>query len=114
MRNLSVVSQLKFIVQYYNLDVLFLSETLVHTNKIEEFHYLLGFDFCFSLDIVSRGGIALFWRKTLNCSIVYCSSNHISARIEEEIMVLGYSHAFMGIQKLVEEEIHGTLLELMN
>ena len=109
-----MVSKLKFIVQYYNLDALFLSETLVHTNKIEEFRYLLGFDFCFSLDRVGRGGITLFLHKTLNCSILNCSSNHISARIEEEIMVLGYSQASMGIQKLAEEEIHGTLLELMN
>lgn len=40
---------LKFIVRYYKLDVLFLSGFLVHINKIEEFCYLLDFDFALHL-----------------------------------------------------------------
>jgi hypothetical protein len=80
----SVVPKIKFLVRYYNPSILFLSETLIHTNKIEEFRYLLGFDYCFAPDRIGRGGgIALFWRKTINCNIVNYSSNHISARIEE-------------------------------
>lgn len=54
LEKLSVVSKLKFLVRYYKSDVLFLSETLVHINKIEEFHYLLGFDYCFAPEIISR------------------------------------------------------------
>jgi hypothetical protein len=82
--NLSAVPKLKFLVRYYNPDAIFLSETLVHINKIEEFRYMLGYDYCFAPDRVGRGGgIALFWRKTINCTIVNYSSNHINAKIEE-------------------------------
>jgi len=82
--NLSVVPKLKFLVRYYNPDALFLSETLVNINKIEEFRYMLGYDYCFAPDRVGRGGgVALFWRKTINCTIVIYSSNHINAKIEE-------------------------------
>lgn len=44
-----MVPILKFIVRYYKLDVLFLSGSLVHINKIEEFCYLLDFDFALHL-----------------------------------------------------------------
>lgn len=47
--NLSVVPILKFIVQHYKLDILFLSGPLVHINKMEEFCYLLDFDFALHL-----------------------------------------------------------------
>jgi hypothetical protein len=84
MGNLSVVPKLKFLVLYYNPDALFLSETLVHINKIEEFRYILGYDYCFARDRVGRGGdITLFWCKSCNCTIVNYSSNHINARIKD-------------------------------
>jgi hypothetical protein len=72
----------------------FLSETLVEVNKIEDFRYLLGYDSCFAPVRNSRGGgIALFWRSTVNCSIVNYSANHISAKIEE---VCGKTWIFTG------------------
>jgi hypothetical protein len=82
--NLRVIPKIKFLVRYYKPDILFLSETLVEVNKIEDFRYLLGYDSCFAPVRNSRGGgIALFWRSTVNCSIVNYSANHISAKIEE-------------------------------
>jgi len=83
--NLRVIPKIKFLIRYYKPGILFLSETILHVNKIEEFRYLLDYDSCFAPDRISRGGcIALFWRNTINCSIVSYSSNHIGAKIEEE------------------------------
>ena len=85
LENLHVIPKIKFVVWYYKPDILFLNETIVQVNRIEEFRYLLGYDSCFAPDRISRGGcIALFWRNTINCSIVNYSSNHISVKIEEE------------------------------
>jgi len=63
----SVIPDLKYLVWCFNPDLLFLSETLIHQNKIEVFRYVLGFDFCFAIDRTGRsGGLALFWRSSLN------------------------------------------------
>jgi hypothetical protein len=84
-------------MRYYNLDAIFLSETPVHINKIEEFHYLLGYDFFSAPDRVGRGGgIVLFCRKSLNCTIVNYSSNHINATIEENYNVSRLLTGFYG------------------
>jgi len=57
----STIPDLKYLVQHFNLDLLFLSGTLAHRNKIEELHYLLGYDSCFPIDRTGRGGgLALF------------------------------------------------------
>lgn len=89
--SLSAVPKIKFLVRYYNLDTLFLSETLVPINKIEEFRYILGYDYGFAPDRVGRGGgIALFWCVSLNCTIVNYSSNHIMLKLRGKTMFLGY------------------------
>ena len=68
--NLNVVPKLKNLVRYYKLDALFLNETSVHSNKTEEFRYLLGFDNCLAVGSNGRsGGLTLFWRNSL---VVLC------------------------------------------
>ena len=75
----TAISDLKYLIRNYNPAILFLSETIVLTNKIEEFKYLLGYDSCFAVDRVGRsGGLAMFWHSTVNCQIVNYSNNHIS------------------------------------
>lgn len=75
----TAISDLKYLIRNYNPAILFLSETIVLTNKIEEFKYLLGYDSCFDVDRVGRsGGLAMFWHSTVNCQIVNYSNNHIS------------------------------------
>jgi len=104
------IPKIKFLVRYYKLDILFLCETIVQVNKIEEFRYLLGYDSCFAPTRNSRGGgVALFWRNTVNCSIVNYSANHISAKIEEVDSGAWIFTGFYGYPK-VEEGIRGILL----
>ena len=82
--SLSAIFNLKFLVQYYKPDALFLSETLVFRNKIKEFRCILGFDNCFVVDRQGRGGgLALFWGNSFNCSITNFSQNHINVEVDD-------------------------------
>jgi hypothetical protein len=78
----NAIPDLKCLVRHFNLDFLFISETLSRRNKIEDLRYLLDFEFCFSVDRSGRGcGLALFWRPSFNCNIVNYSNNHISVDV---------------------------------
>ena len=82
--SLSAIPNLKFLVRYYKPDALFLCETLVFRNKIEEFRYILGFDNCLAVDRQGRsGGLAFFWRDSFNCNITNYSQNHINVEVED-------------------------------
>jgi len=67
----SATPDLKYLVRHFNPDLLFLSETLAHRNKIEELRFLLDYDCCFPVDRtgISRG-LALFWHNSLHCQLV--------------------------------------------
>jgi len=81
----SVVPNLKYLVWYYSPYILFLSEILVHRNKIKEFRYILGFDSCFCVDRVSRGcGLDLYWGSFIKRQIVDYSNNHITFDILDD------------------------------
>ena len=78
----SAIPNLKYLIRHYKPVILFLNETLVHHNKIEEFRYFLGFDFSFFVDCVGRsGGLAFFWNSSTNCQILDYSHNHISVQV---------------------------------
>lgn len=47
--NLRVVHILKDLIRTHKVDVVFLYETLVHANKIEEVRRRIGFDYCLRL-----------------------------------------------------------------
>ncbi|CAJ2652404.1 unnamed protein product [Trifolium pratense] len=82
--NLSSVPKFKYLIRYYNPDAIFLCETLVHRNKIEELRILLGFENCFAVDREGRGGsVALLWKSTIHCNITNYSSNHINVEIDD-------------------------------
>jgi len=85
--SLSTIPDLKYLVGHFNSDLLFLSETLVHRNKIEELRFLLGYDCCFPIDRIGRGGgLALFWRDSLNCQLIDFSNIHITVEIVDSII----------------------------
>ncbi|CAJ2669983.1 unnamed protein product [Trifolium pratense] len=82
--NLSAVPKFKFLLRYYKPDIIFLCETLVHKNKIDELRYLLGFENCFAVDREGQGGgLALLWRSSIQCNITNFSSNHINVEITD-------------------------------
>ena len=73
------------LVQKHKLDVLFLCETLVHANKIEEIHIRLGFEEAFIVSGIGRsGGLAILWRHPLKCNILSYSQNFINVVVEQQ------------------------------
>jgi len=96
----STIPDLKYLVRHFNPDVLFLSETLAHGNKIEELRYLHGYDSCFHVDRTGRGGgLALFWRNAFNCQLIDFSNNHITIEVTDTTLGIwritgyyGYPH----------------------
>lgn len=82
----STIPDIKCLVRPFNPDLLFLSETLAHINKIEEICFLLGYDCCFHVDRTSgSGGLALFWCNYLNCQLINFSNNHITIEIVDSV-----------------------------
>jgi hypothetical protein len=64
---------------------MFLSETLVHANKISEIKNKLNFEESFAVDRTGRsGGLALLWRNKINCRIINYSQNYINVEIGQE------------------------------
>jgi hypothetical protein len=64
---------------------MFLSETLVHANKISEIKNKLNFEESFAVDRTGRsGGLALLWKNKLNCRIISYSQNYINVEINQE------------------------------
>jgi len=48
---------------------------------------LLGYDACFPVDRTGRGGgLALFWRNSLNCQLVDFSNNRITVEIINNVL----------------------------
>jgi hypothetical protein len=81
--NLSVVPKLKYLVRY-KLNALFLSETLVHSNKTNDLRYMFHFDNCFDVSSNGRsGGLALFWKNYFNCIVLNYSYNHINVEFND-------------------------------
>jgi hypothetical protein len=81
------IPDLKYLVRHFNSDLLFLSETLAHRNKIEELRYFFGFDSCISVYRAGRGGgLVLFWRTSFNCHLVDFSNNHITVEIIDYVL----------------------------
>ncbi|CAJ2647159.1 unnamed protein product [Trifolium pratense] len=80
------VPNLKYLVRVYKPDVLFLCETLSNSNKTEEFRYVLGFDYCFTVNREGRGGgLVLFWNSSFNCTISSYSQNHIDVEVGDAV-----------------------------
>nr|DAD38904.1 TPA_asm: hypothetical protein HUJ06_013226 [Nelumbo nucifera] len=62
--------------------VIFLIETLVHVNKIEEIRIQVGFAGAFAVDREGRGGgIAFLWKAPNMCSLLDYSNNHINVQV---------------------------------
>jgi len=60
----SIVPTLKYLVQTYKPEGIFLSKTMEALNKIEELKYLLSFDSFFIVDRFGiGGGLTFLWKK---------------------------------------------------
>jgi len=111
--NLSVIPKLKYLVHYYKPDVLFLSETLVHSNKTNDFRYMLGFDNCFAVSSNGRsGGLTLFWQNSFNCTVLITLIIIYMWRSTILGVDIGNLQVFMVFQKVGEDVILGIFCEV--
>lgn len=64
--NPRTVRALYDLIKDHKSSFLFLIETISVAKKIEEFRVRFGFDYCFSVDKVGRGGgLAVLWKRPL-------------------------------------------------
>lgn len=81
MDNPRAVLTLRDLLRTYQPDVIFLCETLVHANKIEEIRVRLGFDASFAVDRIGRsGGLA----QPYECQMLNYSTNFINVEVVHE------------------------------
>lgn len=91
-------------------DVIFLCETLVYAQRIEEIKVSLNYDYCFSVDCSRRSdGLTLFWKKPFRHNLVIFFLQ-ISSFLKLIILEnhVGASLAFMACRRELEEVIIGT------
>ena len=80
--NARAVRVLRDVVKSRKPDLLFLSETLVCSDKINDLCHKLGFVDCFNIDCIGRsGGLAVMWKNTVACTVDSSSLNHIDIMI---------------------------------
>ena len=76
---------LKDLVQLFKPDILFLCETIMNANKIEELTVKLAFQSTFVVDKEGgRQGLGLFSQENLECNIMSHSTNFVRAKVRQE------------------------------
>ncbi|XP_074377162.1 uncharacterized protein LOC141718680 [Apium graveolens] len=84
LENSRTVRVLNDLIRDTNLDILFLSETILVANKIEKLRVKFKYVHCFSVDRAGRsGGLAVFWHSIVDVSIDSYSQNHIDLVFNE-------------------------------
>lgn len=95
--NPRAVLVLKDLVRSRRPDFIFLIETLVHSNKMEEIKIAIGYDGVFCVDREGRsGGLALLWKNCISCSILGFSKNHIDACLVDTNNIIWRCTGFYG------------------
>ncbi|KAL8464398.1 hypothetical protein ACS0TY_034068 [Phlomoides rotata] len=80
----ATVPALSELVRAHKPDVIFLSETLASSARLEEVRVLLNFPNCFSVSCIGRsGGLAFLWNNKVACSLLSYSQNHIDMGVSE-------------------------------
>lgn len=77
--NPRTVRVLRDLIKSQKPDLLFLSETLVDNNVVDNLAPKFGFTSHVSVARVGRGGgLAVMWRRNLKCSVIDSSQNHVN------------------------------------
>lgn len=80
--NPRAVLVLRELIRTHTPDIIFLFETLVHAQKLEDIRIKIGYEGCFAVNRDGRsGGIGVFWRCSSTCSLLSFSNNHVDMEI---------------------------------
>lgn len=79
------IPNLRALPQRPHLDILFLSETLVNSQKLEHIWVTLKFEACLSVDVVGRSGsIIILWNNSMKCNILNFNKNYINLPVHDD------------------------------
>ena len=77
------VRELGDLIHSHHPDIIFLCETLIHADKIEEIRRPFNFEACFCVDCMGRGGgLALLWKQATLNSLIQFSNNFIEVEVK--------------------------------
>ncbi|XP_075521409.1 uncharacterized protein LOC142554629 [Primulina tabacum] len=80
--NPKAVPVLRELIKTHTPDIIFLFETLVHAQKLEDKRIKIGYEGCFAVNREGRsGGIGVLWRKSSICQLITFSNNHVDLEI---------------------------------
>ena len=82
--NLQTVTELEVVIRAKDPSVLFLAETWADKAKLKEIKQKIEFDNLFIVERNNRGGgLAIFWRNSVDLQVDSCSPNHIDSIINK-------------------------------
>lgn len=111
LENSRTVRCLRDLVKSRNPKFLFLSETIACSDKIKDTSIQLGFSNFFAVDRSGMGGgLAVMWRRHVNCEFVSYSPNYIDVWIVESGRVSWRLTCFYGIPERVRRQQSWDLL----
>ncbi|XP_074363629.1 uncharacterized protein LOC141704242 [Apium graveolens] len=109
--NLRTVRVLGDLIQSLKPIFLFLSETKVDSNKVEDLCVKFGFSKCFAVNRVGPGGgLAVMWKSTMQCRVTDSSNNHIDVVILENNQPAWRLSCFYGMPERERRQDSGDLL----
>lgn len=92
----STIRALRDLVSQYTPRLLFLCETKARQQKMKNLCNLLAFDHVLTVDAIGRsGGLALFWKNTIDVQLISCCKNFIHVLVN--INDMGLSCYFTGV-----------------
>ena len=91
------IQNLREIIRSQRPSLIFLIETLVNDEKIEQLRIQLGFDGMFVVNRVGRGGgLALLWKQPMTCNLLSFQNNFIDVSVHVPNKVVWRLTCFYG------------------
>ncbi|XP_058741383.1 uncharacterized protein LOC131613755 [Vicia villosa] len=79
------IPNLRKLAHTHQPDIIFLSETLTKTCKLESIRVGLKFTACFVIDVDGRsGGLAVLWKNSNKCSVQNFTHNFINIHVKDD------------------------------
>ena len=95
--NSRAIQNLREIIRSQRPSLIFLIETLVDDEKIEQLRIQLGFDGKFVVNRVGReGGLALLWKQPMTCNLLCFQNNFIDVSVHVPNKVVWRLTCFYG------------------
>ena len=83
--NLWTVTELEVVIRAKDPSILFIAETWADEAKLKEIKQKIELDNLFIVERNNRGGgLAIFWRNSVDLQVDSCSPNHIDSIINKE------------------------------